>query len=747
MTDTECLVAEMLDTRVKRATGLLPSRDGWMDAIDAQARWLDDPNYLIPPPRSRELYVYTMLGHLKVNPHDTEATLALVKAYVTKQDDGYDPFLINYSPDSIKGFVDDLVELAEEESVSTYKPVARVVRICGPRGCGKTFFENYVLTKYSREFDKRRLLWVRLNLADPFDGSLLHWIFAQTTKILMRYYDNTSQFYAHNEPKNPPIRVHERLRKFVEEQADPEQRDRLLDKINYMHSVFQLRSKHGGTRDIPIRADLVPEQLGFETFHMARDEGYSIVIVLDGLDRLEATLAAAERFKDLYLEAMQIAHRSDSLGALLVLVTRTDTVNMPVLSPVFTRVADKRKGLCAITFDNIFEARLAFIRDRVPRIAGRQGWRMDDWPRHLDQFSDFLKERDIELRRSEALEAFGQNRRAQMQVVQMTYLDYLAQERERPYLIVEALVKAGCFFPPRHYFYRTSENHLKHEDRKEGRNTVFDNHLLPPIFTYPYVDYTPAVESGLIPRDDYMLLGLRLLQLIHAHETRLLSRTTPTERLTLKVLVGLCSQLFDYPRELVLAMLQEYQQYEFVHLGSMDFPTPTVADALAVYSTSKTDYMLRHFMFDIAYLNLSAMRLPLATRVVSSDPPFIRAATPDSHLLDRHMSGSKRRELLLEWIFIKIANTTALFRLLQSLNEQQETTLGSRLSDVEGDYKQTVKGAMEGDNRVPGMFSFPDKMKRSIMQQSGLILKSIDESGQRRVAKMLRTYWDGWKDV
>jgi len=111
------------------------------------------------------------------------------------------------------------------------------------------------------------------------------------------------------------------------------------------------------------------------------------------------------------------------------------------------------------------------------------------------------------------------------------------------------------------------------------------------------------------------------------------------------------------------------------------------------------------------------------------------------------MSGSKRRELLLEWIFTKIANATALFRLLQSLNEQQETTLGSRLDDVEGDYKQTVRRAMEGDNRVPGMFSFTDRMKKSIMQQSGLILGSVDENGQKRVAKMLRTYWDGWKDV
>ena len=70
----------------------------------------------------------------------------------------------------------------------------------GPRGVGKTFYLNHIVSKYLDYLDRKKVLWVRINFLNYYGAAitsetLREWLFAQLTKIIFRYYDSHLRFY------------------------------------------------------------------------------------------------------------------------------------------------------------------------------------------------------------------------------------------------------------------------------------------------------------------------------------------------------------------------------------------------------------------------------------------------------------------------------------------------------------------------------------------------------------------------
>jgi hypothetical protein len=181
--------------------------------------------------------------------------------------------------------------------------------LIGPKGCGKTFFLNYLFSKFSPILDSKGVIWVRLNLLEEFgdDKDILHRIYAQATKIIMRYYDPES---AEFKQKKIPIPAGQSLQLYIERSKFPAQHKKgLLDEVEGMRDVFYTKK-----REEPLSPALVSKSLGRKVFNLARDNGYSYIIVFYGLDRMEATSQHDKRFRSLVNQVANLALNA-SVGA------------------------------------------------------------------------------------------------------------------------------------------------------------------------------------------------------------------------------------------------------------------------------------------------------------------------------------------------------------------------------------------------------------------------------------------------
>lgn len=715
------------------------------DAVSVQADKFDLPSYLAPSRIGAEGYkgyIHQMLGHIPVNPTDRDNTDALLNMYVTSQDSGTHPFYVNWSPEGIREFVDQMIAFAENERVYHHRSEGRLILIHGPKGCGKTFLLNHILARFSQHFDDRKTLWVRVNLAADFSGSLLHWIYAQTTKIVFRYYDPTSQYYDHAHPKKIALRVREYLEQYVNDAVlDPDLRDKLSKNVSRMRQVFQHKEKgargNGVGIDEPLSPDLVDEVLARAVFHFALGQGYSIIVALDGLDRLEATAFQYRRFANLWHQTMRLAHASDPFRAALIAITRTNTLSEAPdsgLAQQYTRQADIPKQVKTIDFKRILNIRETYLMKRVPEIAVREGWRLPDWPGHLNRFFEFLTAREAEASRSEDLDSLGENRREQMEAVQYTYFEYLKKEKEPSYRLRESLCKAGRCFPPRYYHYPKS---IRTTSRRRGMTTL-SAQLFPCIFMLPYeIGHAVEKPKSKLWAPNPILLNIRMLQLLHGHDYRIFTSKPSPSRLKVREFIILCSKLFGYGEEMIKCAIEENEQFQIVEIRSPHFPAPSELRDMQIYTTTKSRYFLRELLYDVAYLNLAAMRVPILPRALSLNVPYFRAATID--LLPPYGVS------IPEWVAIKVINTVALYKMLVAVNEYEKRIVDGNLSGLKVRLSRTVQAAIKGGYEdIDGMFDFPDRMSKRVLLQVERMLNSVEDHVRTSIYEQLLTWQKTW---
>jgi hypothetical protein len=577
----------------------------------------------------------------------------------------------------------------------------------------------------------------------------------------LRYYDHKSDYYDHAHPKKPPI-IYEQFDRSLRRVISrfPKLENRYLRKAVHMGNIFQTKTPGGKTKDEPLSPSLVPHELGRMVFDVARDAGYSFIVVLDGLDILEATRAEAERFRTLRSQALNMAHGHDPIHFQLVAVTRTNTLReiWPDLDrhTPYTAGRDIAVELAAVDLDGILDKRISYLTRKVPQLAQEKGWLekdwpglLDDWPSILVRFREFMNEKDGELSRLDTMRTiYEKNKRAQVQGIQYAFSDFLRRGTPRPYRLIEALMKAGHCVPPRHYYY-LSKGLLKW-DRTKGTNDRFDNHLLPSVFVYPYMEASSGIqEVEAIPCRSSALLGVRVLQLLYAHEKRVATQTRKVSRLSLGEVKKICSKAFGYTEHVVGLAIEEYEQFELVELISPNFAVLDSADQLEVALMPKGRQTLEHFIRDVTYLNLSAMRVPLRPEVLRGvTEPFFTAATFETRSQEVRTT-LEIRPVFLKWISAKITNSVALVRLLSALNEEQREAFDSNCSTIEkeiGDrLSRTLRVAIDGDDRVAGIFGIMQSISSGVPNQLHLVWLSLDEADRQECMRAIRAYSKRWE--
>ncbi len=738
-------VDKLLDSDIKEINKLLPNDcEDWTDAIDFAFKH-EGSYYFTPSHRTRADHIHRRLGHLVVNPHNKYNTNAITESYVFKNDKGLNGDFVNYSPETTQKFIEDLVESARQQYELTHSQdeidptgrslaMSRLFILHGERGTGKTFFLNYLLSRFSTYFDKNKTIWVRLNLVEGFgkENNLKHWLYAQATKIIFRYYDENSALYDKMQPKSPPIPAIEKLNEFVKNlKTNPDHERYLLNSIIGMKQVF-----YDFKRDEPVTPELVPLPLGREVVTIAQSFGYSFVVVLDGLDCLEITQGAKDKFEELTRQAFELIESNELIGMTFVAVARTNTLNSLSNTEVdpYRLSQGSAKQLDNVELQNILQKRLAHIEKEVQEIATTkyQDWNLTDWPAHLLEFQAFLHRDDGEIKYIDRLEkVLGANKRAQMNVIQLNYYDFLRAKREQPYQLIESLVKSGRRFPPKHYTYKKDgEGKLV----ATGHRPHFDSRFFPTILVFPYVASESHPKS--IPTKEGMLMGIRCLQLVSAHDS--IHIETLKSPLLVSELAELCNKLFGYPEELVMALVLEYTEFELFRLRGKFFPIPSSPERYEIIPLPKMNYLLNQFLHDIAYLNLSAMRLPLSVSVFKNfgPYPFISAATFD----DPH------KDDLLHWIGIKILNAIAVHRLIKQINNEQQQRYAMGLSCITN--RRLQQTAVKAKQK--GMFSIAEQMQIKIKEQIRSAISNLQHEIENRksdisiLEKLVQGYIDVW---
>ena len=450
---------------------------------------------------AREAHIHRRLGHIVVNPHDEFNTQALVESYCfacqEETDRSIHSTVANWNEESAQAFIGSVIEIAEKQSALLRTTVDRqakgmqtdrTVILHGPRGAGKTFFENYLLSRFSSLLDQRRVIWVRINLVNQigYDERLVDWIQAQAAKIIMRYYSRGSAYF--RKPLTLAIDTHSHFATNVYPRKNKRETVRTKDIMANAELLFY-RGGHpeSGIDDKPISDTLISSECASEVVAAARLQGFHFVVVLDGLDVLEITRSYRDRFDSLIDQTFQLANSNKRNGFALVVATRSSTLSNILkreYHDTYAQAIGEEYLVEPVKLRDVLRKRIAYIVKEVPILSRRTnpGWKIDDIDTHMSGFEEFLAQNDP-LHGAAPNWQFvdtiqqvqGENVRAQMQMVQFRYYEYIVKRNQRrlPYHAVEAMLKAGRRFPPIAYRYsfdgselvRSNWHHQKYDSR------------------------------------------------------------------------------------------------------------------------------------------------------------------------------------------------------------------------------------------------------------------------------------------
>lgn len=726
--DIRNLTAEMMGTRLRDLGQLLPNAPrGWIDAVGARFAESEAPEVFYEPPSrsSSAEYVWSRLGHLVPFPEEPDTLRDIIESYVFADGQKARHGGVNGDQASAQALVRELVEAAkrEREMLSTAvtsdrsqlaSGLSNFFVLHGGRGCGKTSFLNYIVSEYQDLFDQNQVIWVWLNLSDLQRSrdertDLLHWVYVESTRVLFRYYDPESPFYR---AKTKPVKVREALHDFVAGFTSDECTSRALNE----RLLTLQRVCHGERGHAYVSPDMVPRVLGRRAFEAALSQGYSFLVVFDGLDLLESRSGTEEVFYRLAREVFGLMREARSAGFAAVAVTATNTLGeIAHFGPAYSFSSQPRveSRVYAAPLVRIVERRLKHLRGRSEKISLAQGWALDSRPLQLDEFRQSLAESENGYSSLEAIEeSFGANRRAQMQAVQLLYLDFV--RRGTPgkfYVMIESLVTGGSKVPPA---FDTCGNlddgAIVHHDRRQPPTCLY-----PPIFDYPYSRVSSDGNASAIPATQGALLNLRILQIVRAHEILMHESSLPLQRLNIHELSQICETLFGYSDNLVTQSVQRLEEWELLSAPIRVLPPPVGVGKYPVGLLPKSGFCLRSLVYDVAYLNLAAMRVPLASWAMKDSSPYVRCSVLE-------------RDRMSEWISTKILNSIALFRLLREMNAAQSTTFDERIGSLPPRLARTATKAREGQLGTElGMFDFIGKMSQTIPDQVNRILHSVGD--------------------
>ncbi len=564
----------------------------------------------------------------------------------------------------------------------------RLFHIHAPRGVGKTFFLNYLLSRWSDQLDQEKTFWVRVDLVKEFTphNNVERWIYAQLAKVVFRYYNSNAHTYTDGDREYTKkidiqeIGLEDELYRYIEVQRRMETRNELDQDFIRMRDVFS-----GLATEMPLGESLVNHALAQQIFYHLLKNGFSVIVILDGFDRLETTPDAIKKFQKLSREISVLASSSEAIGYTIIFVSRTST-SRHLASSTYRRIpAANTHELIPPPLEPILQRRIRYIIREVSGLAKAKNWDLHDWPDHLNNYVKFLDSSSERIDYKATLEMFGGNRRAQLQVLQLAYLDYLSSEQVRgrkntpQYKLIEIMTKSGFAYPPLHYRYTVEQNRVQ---RNLGDEVGPDHIFLPSLFSYPFLSEKSNKDFRHTNCD--LLCGLRILQLVKGRED-CVETSEDRQLLTGQEISQLLKWLFDYDQKMVRKLLVEYVEAELLYVYNESNSIENDVGNLRIGAMPKLGYVLDEFIKDSSYLALAIMRAPIG--------PF------DSQLDTDRMAGLVRVRRydrhggeLIEWIVAKAINSISAYRLVRELNETQKSDYDRRSRKVsDGGRWQALK--------------------------------------------------------
>lgn len=731
-------------TKVITAEKITENVSEWMDPIEYTIKRQSGQNsrmYVVPSARTCCDHIHRRLGHLSVNPIDKLQTEAIQKVYVFPNKANNNYRYANNNDESIFKFIEELQEKAKQAHFLATQQVdgeldrsrlfTRAAILYGHRGCGKTFFLNYLLSRFSKDFDSNKILWVRINLAASlgFKGDVLHWIYAQTGKIILRYYDQHSEYFKKN-PKQYPINAFDYLMSEISEIKDDRHAKIMFETIKSVEKSFQLLSQ-----DDQLSPERIPLYIGQTLASYAKKIGYAIIVVLDGLDQLDASVRAKERYDILANASFRIATSSNDHGFFIVLVMRTATLagaEKLSLNP-FLKNIPRPYEILDPQLEQILQVRIKFIKNEIKKLEQYPDFSERDWDSFLDEFQEYLYSiKENNLQAINFLEKlYEKNKRAEMQAIQMSFHEYLVNRRTQIYRLIECLMKAGWSYPPRYYSYSMSDNsELMIEPASEIQN--FDYRFFPSIFRFPHLESNPD-NKNLCPSFLSIMHGIRILQFLLAYE-KMNRETSNKHQLFIEDISVLCDEGFGYDKNVTTLILEEFNEYELIRLIGID---RTLQSNIEIQILPKLDKVYQYATNEIAYLNLAAMRLPLPKSLYKTEKykknPFVFLTSLENI----------NQSNIESWIFTKAYNAIQMYRIISQINEYQKKQFEIK------NFKKAFLFQIASKAKYADMFTFINNLKRAIKGQIMGAIKNREYFNEMKTIELSQRIFNAvefWKD-
>lgn len=689
------------------------------DAVTEQYRFrADNRSFTFPRGDTPEAYIISHLGHLAANPSEPDRRSWLMDAFVYAKDNApgnSDRSCPNFDEPSGLAFVENLIEAAHSEG-NAYRARVRSGRdifvLHGPRGVGKTIFINHLFTKFNDLLENEKIIWLRINLPEPFGGDrpkLVHWLLSKLAYVVLRYLytrfdDIRKEFLA--------LPDYFKAQNYTSEVVN-----RLLDNFDKVKRMYL-----SGEARQALEVDTFEERLVSRLSDQLVHAGYSFIFVLDGYDRVDPLPRVLERFDFIKDELNHLFKPDTRLGGCYLLVTRSETLRYLTPAQLYNTANVRNthfRELHHTSFSAILDRRLGCLRRKLSEPERQKLWPGHDWAQELLDFKSFMTSA-AEVDKfdnviGELDRIYGSNNRAKVQAVQLCYQEYLKPQLR--YRLIESMCRGGFEFPPRVYEY----DRVGHTLVAIAHSKVFDNVFVPNVFRFPYSGkwpWNPVPKAG-----TYLLAGLRVLQLLQAKAKidRVQTEEHKAYGIPIEALLSGLGTRFGYEAEVIFRILEEYAEYGLIMLESVGVFAPTTRTGYRVLGTPKMDFIyapLRRVgaIYNVAYLNMCAMRTLVNAKALRDDVPFFRATT---------MEGDGAS--LADWIVCKLVNSLSLFRLLREAGDREEA------------QAPRSPGLPEVEASVIGT-----ELKESILTAAELILAKGEEGARKRLFQVLTSYQQTW---
>ena len=309
------------------------------------------------------------------------------------------------------------------------------------------------------------------------------------------------------------------------------------------------------------------------------------------------------------------------------------------------------------------------------------------------------------------IDMFGENRRAQMQLIQSFFFG-VATRGMKTYRFIEAIAKAGEDFIPKHYYYKPTKT--KTWDRNLSEHLTYDNKFLPSIFCFPYLKYYPKLDfNANTPHKEGILLPYRIIQIVH-YFSIYIRDVENNSQLFKEDIQTLCNTLFGYPNNIIEYALEDLIEYEFITIGINRFHSP-IDPSLPYYHTMPKSFWLtnRKIIKDIAYLNLASMRIPFRFSALDTRIPIIKAEKFDNY----------RNDDIVKWVVAKITNSITLNRIISIINKKQKKMFQKNRNRLPKHLFEYVNCVEDGKlELIKSFFSIPGTQIEELLDQIQAIL-------------------------